>query len=77
MDEKEELLKEIEDKTESIKRLNMRIQIFTEVISHLRSRVSSAETKKHQIHQDILDLRARVQAYLKADKKLCDTDKDK
>lgn len=77
MDEKEALLKEIEDKTQSITRLNMRVQIFTEIIAHLRSRVSSAETKKREIHHEIVDLRARVQAWLKADKKLCDTETDK
>lgn len=67
MDEKEKLIKEIEEKTESIKRLNMRIQIFTEIVAHLRSRVSRAETQKREIHNEIVDLRARVQAWLKAD----------
>ena len=77
MDEKEKLIKEIGDKQKEIERLNLRIQIFTEIIAHLRSRVSSAETRKREIHHEVVDIRARVQAWTKADKKLCDTDTDK
>lgn len=77
MDEKEKLIKEIGDKQKEIERLNLRIQIFTEVIAHLRSRVSSAETRKREIHHEVVDIRARVQAWIKADEKLCDEDKDK
>ena len=77
MDEKEKLIKEIGDKQKEIERLNLRIQIFTEIIAHLRSRVSSAETRKREIHHEVVDIRARVQAWIKADKKLCDTDTDK
>ena len=62
-EEKEQILKEIEAKTEEIKRLIMRMQIFTEIISHLRSRVSRAETRKREIHNEILDLRDRVIAW--------------
>ncbi len=64
-EEKEQILKEIEAKTEEIKRLNMKIQIFTEVISHLRSRVANAETRKREIRNEIIDLKDRVNAWLK------------
>ena len=67
-EEKEQILKEIEAKTEEIKRLNMRMQIFTEIISHLRSRVSRAETRKREIHNEIIDIKARVMAWEKANK---------
>ena len=77
MSEKEKLIKEIEDRQKEVERLNLRIQIFTEVIAHLRARVSNAETRKREIHHEIVDIKARVQAWLKADMKLCDTDKDK
>ena len=63
-EEKEQILKEIEAKTEEIKRLNMKIQIFTEVISHLRSRVAIAETRKREIRNEIIDLKDRVNAWL-------------
>lgn len=63
--EKEQILKEIEAKTEETKRLNMKIQIFTEVISHLRSRVANAETRKREIRNEIIDLKDRVNAWLK------------
>lgn len=62
-EEKEAILKEIETKTEEIKRLNIRMQIFTEVISHLRSRVNRAETRKREIHDEIVALRDRVIAW--------------
>lgn len=68
-EEKEQILKEIEAKTEEIRRLNMRTQIFTEVISHLRSRISKAETRKREIHNEILDLRGRVIAWMQTKRK--------
>lgn len=68
-EEKELILKEIETMTEEIKRLNMRVQIFTEVISHLRTRVAKAETRKREIHNEILTLRDRVVAWERTKKK--------
>ena len=64
MDEKEQILNEIEAKKKEIERLNLRQQIFTEVISHLRTRVSKAETRKREIHNEIIDLKDKVNAWL-------------
>lgn len=68
MDEKEQILKEIEAKKKEIERLNMKQQIFTEVISHLRTRVSKAETRKREIHNEIIDLKDKVYAWLQTNK---------
>ena len=68
MDEKEQILNEIEAKKKEIERLNMKQQIFTEVISHLRSRVSKAETRKREIHNEIIDLKDKVYAWLQTNK---------
>ena len=64
MDEKEQILNEIEAKKKEIERINLRVQIFTEVIAHLRSRVSKAETRKREIRNEIIDLKDRVNAWL-------------
>ena len=64
MDEKEQIINEIEAKKKEIERLNLRQQIFTEVISHLRTRVSKAETRKREIHNEIIDLKDKVNAWL-------------
>ena len=64
MDEKEQILKEIEAKKKEIERINLRIQIFTEIIAHLRSRVSRSETRKREIHNEIIDLKDKVNAWL-------------
>lgn len=68
MDEKEQILKEIEVKKKEIERLNMKQQILTEVITHLRSRVSKAETRKREIHNEIIDLKDKVYAWLQTNK---------
>ena len=68
MDEKEQILNEIEAKKKEIERLNMKQQIFTEVITHLRSRVSKAETRKREIHNEIIDLKDKVYAWLQTNK---------
>lgn len=68
MDEKEQILKEIEAKKKEIERINLRVQIFTEVIAHLRSRVSKAETRKREIHNEIIDLKDKVYAWLQTNK---------
>ncbi len=67
-EEKEAILKEIEAKTKELERLNMKIQTFTEVIAHLRSRVDRAETRKRKIRYEISDIRAKVEAWQKARK---------
>ena len=67
-EERQQILKEIEAKMKDIERLNMKIQTFTEVISHLRSRVGKAETRKREIHNEIIDIKARVMAWKKANK---------
>lgn len=51
-----------------IERLNMKIQTFTEVIAHLRSRVDRAETRKREIRYEISDIKAKVEAWQKARK---------
>jgi hypothetical protein len=69
MDEKEQILNEIETKKKKeIERLNLRQQIFTEIISHLRTRVSKAETRKREIHNEIIDLKDKVYAWLQTNK---------
>lgn len=68
MDEKEQILNEIEAKKKEIERLNLRQQIFTEIISHLRTRVSKAETRKREIHNEIIDLKDKVYAWLQTNK---------
>ena len=67
-EEKEVILKEIEAKKKEIERINLRVQIFTEVIAHLRARVSKAESRKREIHNEIIDIRDRVSAWEKARK---------
>lgn len=67
-EEKKEILAQIEALRKETERINLRVQIFTEIISHLRSRVSKAETRKAQIHNEVLDLRARVLAWEAASK---------
>ena len=68
MDEKEQILNEIETKKKEIERLNLRQQIFTEIISHLRTRVIKAETRKREIHNEIIDLKDKVYAWLQTNK---------
>lgn len=68
MDEKEQILKEIEAKKKEIERLNMKQQILTEVITHLRTRVIKAETRKREIHNEIIDLKDKVYAWLQTNK---------
>ena len=68
MDEKEQILNEIEAKKKEIERLNMKQQIFTEIISHLRTRVIKAETRKREIHNEIIDLKDKVYAWLQTNK---------
>ena len=67
-EERKEILAQIEALRKETERINLRVQIFTEIISHLRSRVSKAETRKAQIHNEVLDLRARVLAWEAANK---------
>ena len=67
-EERKEILAQIEALRKETERINLRVQIFTEIISHLRSRVSKAETRKAQIHNEVLDLRARVLAWEAASK---------
>ena len=62
-EEKEAILKEIEAKTKELERLNMKIQCFTEVISHLRSRVGNIEARKREIHNEILDIKDKVRIW--------------
>ena len=59
-EEKEQILKEIEAKRKEIERLNMKVQVFSEVISHLRTRVSKCEKRKKEIYNEIIDLKDRV-----------------
>lgn len=68
MDEKEQILNEIEAKKKEIERLNMKQQIFTEIISHLRTRVIKAETRKREIHNEVIDLKDKVYAWLQTNK---------
>ena len=62
-EEKEQILKEIDAKRKKIEHINMKIQCFTEVIAHLRSRVSKCETRKRTLHNEIIDLKDRVLAW--------------
>lgn len=67
-EEKRALIAEIERLIKEREKINLRIQLFTEIISHLRSRVSRAETRKAQIHNEVLDIKARVLAWEAASK---------
>jgi hypothetical protein len=62
-EEKRLLIAEIDRLIKEREKINMRSQIFTEVISHLRSRISKNEARKAEIHHEVLDLRARVLAW--------------
>lgn len=67
-EEKKALIAEIEQLIKEREKINLRSQIFTEVISHLRSRIGKNEARKIQIHNEVLDLRARVLAWEAASK---------
>ena len=65
-EERNEILRLCDKKMHEIERLNMKIQIFTEAIAHFRSRVANCETKKKEIHNEIIDLKDRVSAWQRA-----------
>ena len=48
MEEKEQIIKKIDELTSELNRQNLKIQTFTEIISHIRSRVMRAERRKKE-----------------------------
>jgi len=69
MEEKEQIIKKIDELTSELNRQNLKIQTFTEIISHIRSRVMRAERRKKEIHNEIDDIKLRILAWEQAQSK--------
>lgn len=64
MEEKDRkaIIERCDELKQEIYRQNLKIQTFTEVIVHLRSRILRAERRKKEIHFEICDLKDEVRA---------------
>ena len=62
--ERDQIKHKINSFSKELERLDLKIQTFTEVIAHLRSRVLKAERRKREIHFEINDLKEEVRVLL-------------
>lgn len=60
--ERDQIKHKVNSLSKELQRLDLKIQTFTEVIAHLRSRVLKADRRKREIHFEINDLKELVRA---------------
>ena len=72
--ERDQIKHKVHSLSMELQRLDLKIQTFTEVIAHLRSRVLKADRRKREIHFEINDLKEEVRALEAEDTALPVTD---